>query len=459
MTHMSRTSFIAVVIGLVWLAPIAADAQSPSSGAPPAAAQAGPAAGMQQIREEFDRLKREFEMLRQQYEQRLSSLEARIGSFSGPNTAATSPNRLAEPAVVQSQTVVQTEPPQNSMPAPLPAQSLAGASKVFNPDMAVIANFVGVGGKNPFSTQPSLSLREAEMSFQAVVDPYARADFFLAAGPDGLEVEEGFLTFTSLPAGLLLKVGKLRASFGKVNAQHAHILPTTDRPLVTENLVGGEEGISDSGLSLSKLIANPLLYLEATAEVFAGQSEVFQTTQRSKLNYLGRLRAYRDLTESTNLDLGTSVAFGPTNLFGVIGEEFGPAATNLNKRLIGVDATFRYRPLRRAIYRRLQARTELVWSRQDLPVAPRQSAFGFYGLGEYQFARRWYIGARYDQSERTIDASLKDTGGSLFVTFWPSEFSQIRTQYRRTRYAEGVKVNEFLFQFRFGIGAHAAHVF
>jgi hypothetical protein len=48
---------------------------------------------------------------------------------------------------------------------------------------------------------------------------------------------------------------------------------------------------------------------------------------------------------------------------------------------------------------------------------------------------------------------------SAFVTFWPTEFSQIRGQYRLTKYAEKVNGNEFLFQFNFSIGAHGAHVF
>jgi hypothetical protein len=82
-----------------------------------------------------------------------------------------------------------------------------------------------------------------------------------------------------------------------------------------------------------------------------------------------------------------------------------------------------------------------------------------YASGEYQFARRWFGGARYDWSERNYDTSLVDKGPSLVLTYWPSEFSQIRGQYRRTRYAEDVTANEFLFQFLFSIGAHGAHVF
>ncbi len=368
----------------------------------------------------------------------LDALEARLAALEGTTQGVPAP----------------TAPPQQAVATPEPPAVVpsggggVGNSKVFNPDTSLLANFVGAAGRNPVSDQPSLQLTEVEAAFQAVVDPYARADFFLAAGPDGLEIEEGFITFTSLPASLLLKVGKMRAQFGKVNMIHTHLMPTADRPLVTENLVGGEEGLSDSGFSLSKLVANPFMFIEATGEVFRGNSSVFQSSERSKLNYVGRLRGYRDLTEGSNIDLGASVAFGPT--------EVGP---DLNKRLIGMDATFRYRPLRRAIYKRFQARTELVWSRQTFPAAAQEKAFGYYGLGEYQFARRWYVGGRYDRSARALDASLRDTGGSLFLTFWPSEFSQIRSQYRRTNYAEGVKANEFLTQFSFAIGAHGAHVF
>ncbi|MCM3879622.1 MAG: hypothetical protein ND807_05910 [Vicinamibacterales bacterium] len=348
--------------------------------------------------------------------------------------------RQALEAVEAKLATLQVAPPSSAVPA--------GASKAFNPDTSVLANFVGVAGRNPASQQPALQLSEVEVAFQADVDPYARADFFLSAGPEGLEIEEGFVTFTTLPASLLLKVGKMRAQFGKVNALHTHRMPTADRPLVSENLFGGEEGLSDSGFSLSKLVPNSFMFLEATGEVFLGASNVFQTSKRSDLNYVGRLRAYHDLSEGSNIDLGSSVAFGPTNV--------GP---DLNKRVVGLDATFRYKPLRRAIYRQFQARTELMWSHQEMPEAVHQDAFGLYGLGEYQFARRWYIGGRYDRSQRALDASIQDTGGSVFLTYWPSEFSQIRGQYRHTNYGDGVNADEVLFQFNFAIGAHGAHVF
>lgn len=392
-----------------------------------AAAQSQPDANA--LQQQIDQLKKEFG-------ERIAALEAKLAAAQAAAPA---------PAPV---------PPVPAVPdAAAPAAPLANA-KVFNPDISVIGNFVGVAGKNDHSDQPPFGLSEVEAAFQAVVDPYARADFFLAASPEGLEVEEGFITFNTLPAGLLLKAGKMRAEFGKVNRLHTHRIPWVDRPLVTQNLVGGDEGISLPGVSLSRLIQNSALFLEATGEAYYGSSDVFESRQKSKLTYVGRLRGYRDITEGTNIDLGGSYANGPS---AQAPETF--TLEDTNTELFGFDATFRYRPLRRAIYRRFQARTELVWSRPRSNGLVGERAFGYYGSGEYQFARRWFAGARYDRSEQAVDPSLVDSGGSFYLTFWPSEFNQVRGQYRRTKYGDGVTVNEFLFQLNFSIGAHGAHVF
>jgi len=331
---------------------------------------------------------------------------------------------------------------------PLPTYGPA-SSKVFNPDIAVIGDFLGAIGKNNSDrATPSLELHEAEASFQAIVDPYARADFFLTFSPDEVGVEEGFITFTSLPANFLVKVGKMRASFGKANQMHNHVLPWTDRPLVTQDLVGGEEGISDAGVSVSRLFPNEILFLEATAEVYRGESpELFRAPTRGDLTYVGRLRGYRDLTESTNLDFGGSFAQGHND-----------AGPSFKTRLWGADLAFRYRPLRRAIYRRLILRTEAVWSRKELEGGV-VNAFGAYVSGEYQFARRWFGGVRLDRSDRADRPDRQDQGLSALLTYWPSEFSQVRGQYRYTKYANGIKANELLCQLLFSIGAHGAHTF
>jgi len=407
-------------------------------------------ASEQQMREELQRLRQEFESIRDAYGARLAALEARLSQPPGdPATPATAPTPVAGAPVQPAEAAVPSGAAGAGGPSgSLPVYGNASAmSKIFNPDIAVIGNFVGAAGRNEIDPRPALQLDEAEVSLQAVVDPYARADFFLAASPEGLEIEEGFLTFPTLPGGVLMKVGKLKAQFGKANTLHSHNRPWVDQSLVVTNLLGGEEGLNDSGISVSKLILNPVLFLEATGEIYQGQNGLFASSKRGNLAYVGRLRGYRDVTEATNLDVGTSFAYGHND-----------AGDDLTTRVIGIDATVRYRPLRRAIYRRFLGRTELMWSRRGEAAGDVQS-FGMYGSADYQFARRWFAGARYDWSERAYDSSLVDKGPSLLLTYWPSEFSQIRGQYRRTRYAEGVNSNELLFQFLFSIGAHGAHAF
>ncbi len=113
-----------------------------------------------------------------------------------------------------------------------------------------------------------------------MIDPYARADLFLAFGEEGVEVEEGYVTLTALPANLLAKVGRMRAGFGKVNTLHLHSLPWPDQPLPLVNLLGGEEGWIGTGVSLAGLMPLPAdTFSEATLQVFGGESELFDSAR------------------------------------------------------------------------------------------------------------------------------------------------------------------------------------
>lgn len=417
------------------------------------------------VQEQIDLLRQELESVKREYAERMAALEARLASVQTA-AAPAAPSSTAPPEAALAPTTPQAVPAAPSAPGPQavvptgaggaggPSGSLpvyggggVGASKVFNPDISAIGDFIGVVGKSPGGGEPSLSLHEAELGFQAVVDPYARADFFVTFAPDSVGVEEGFITFPTLPGDLLVRVGKFRDAFGKVDGMHNHVLPFVDRPLVTQNLTGGEDGLDDAGISVSRLIPIPGVFLEATGQVYRGQSAIFQAPTRGDLAYVGHLRYYQDLTESSNIDLGGSFASGNNG-----------AIPNSTTQLWGGDATFRYKPLSRAIYTHVLARAELVWSRRRDALGD-QNAFGAYGYLEYQFARRWFAGARYDYSERAQNAREEDKGGSLVLTYWPSEFSQVRAQYRHTEFAEGRKANEALFQFQFSIGAHGAHAF
>jgi hypothetical protein len=401
---------------------------------------AAPRDAAAQTAEQAQQIQQQIDQLRQEFNDRVAALEAQLTAIRGGQPIAAPPPAVAPP------------PPAVEVGQ---GAGLANA-KVFNPDMAVIGDFLGAAGRNTVNPNPALEMHESEASFQAVVDPYARADFFISFGEEGVGLEEGFLTLTELPGKLQMRVGKMRAAFGKVNSLHNHVLPWTDRPLVNGNLVGGEDGIDDAGFSVARLIPAGPLFLEATGQVFRGDSgeSLFRSSQRGDLSYVGHLRAYQDISESTNLDLGASYSYGH-NPAGIIkGVDIGRFTT----KLFGGDVTVRWRPLRRAIYHQFVGRSEVVWSDRG-QFGGRQRAMGYYASGDYQFARRWFVGGRYDHSERADDSALLDTGGSAVLTYWPSEFSQVRGQYRRTDYADGPTANELLFQFQFSIGAHGAHPF
>ena len=358
-----------------------------------------------------------------------------------------------------------TAPPQASPSPEAPGPGAAGlpeyggaTSKVFNPDIGIIGNFIAAGGhsrggSDAFAPQPFVSLQESEASFQAVVDPYARADFFLAIGEEGIEVEEGFVTFPTFPGGLLVRAGKMRATFGRLNAFHNHTLPWVDRPLVMYNLLGGETddpdtGIKDAGLSVSRLVPVGGLVVEATGEVLRGDSgTLFESRRRRDFALVGHLRTYGDVSESANVEVGGSYTRGRNDQGSAFVTE-----------IYGADATFRWRPLRRAIYRGFAGRVELMWSRREEPEDVRR-AFGGFVSGEYRLGRRWWLGGRYDWSRRAREMEVTDRGLSAVVSFWPSEFNPIRAQYRRTRFGDGRTANELLFQTLFTIGAHGAHAF
>ena len=400
------------------------------------------------------------EQLIKDLEERIIALEGQVRMLKAtPAAAPAQPAAVSGPTAAQAQVAVPPPAPTPAeappvAPGALPVYGGASASaKALNPDISVIGDFIGKAGGNSVQPTPSLEMHESEVGFQAIIDPYARGDFFISFGESGVNLEEGYITFTALPAGIVARVGKMRSVFGKVNMMHNHVLPWVDRPLVTNNLVGGEDGIDDAGVSISRIIPAPKgLFLEATGQVFRGDSgaddsPVFHASRDSDVSAVAHLRSYADINESTNIDIGLSYARGHNEL-----------GTDFLTQLYGIDATLRWKPLRRSIYHSFVGRGEFIWSqRQQVPT--EQRAFGFYTSADYQLGRRWFLGGRYDLSDRSRFANLTDKGGSLVLTYWPSEFSQIRGQYRHTSYADNISANELFMQVIFSLGAHGAHPF
>ncbi len=327
----------------------------------------------------------------------------------------------------------------------------AGSASIANPATSVIGWFQGVSGNDSSAQQHAFELREAELGFQAQVDPFARADFFLSAGPEGLDLEEGYITWLALPGGGQAKVGKFRADLGKFNRTHPPETPFADRPLSTFALLG-EEGLSTTGVSLSALVPNPLgLYWDVTANVGLApdstESPTFGPERRDDLLALGRTSVFVPLHESADLNLGVSYANAAAH----------PAlrAQGNRAQIAQADVTFHWKNPRRSIYRSLLVQGEAMDERGSASGA--DDRFGYFAYAIYQFQRQWKLGARYDWTERP-GSDTHESGTLALLQYQPSEFSVLSVQVRRTRDSADARDRDAaFFKWTFNIGPHGAH--
>ncbi|MBI5439789.1 MAG: hypothetical protein HY900_01105, partial [Deltaproteobacteria bacterium] len=113
---------------------------------------------------------------------------------------------LEKETAAQRQTIEDLRRDLQAAQPPTPPQT----SSLLNPNISAIGWFQAQGGRTPgdLDQHDAFELREVELGFQAVVDPYARADFFIAVNPEeGVDLEEGYLTLLALPLGFQAKLG------------------------------------------------------------------------------------------------------------------------------------------------------------------------------------------------------------------------------------------------------------
>ena len=186
---------------------------------------------------------------------------------------------------------------------------------------------------------------------------------------------------------------------------HNHVLPWTDRPLVTQNLLGGEEGISDAGPLAVAAVPEPgrSSWRRRPRSTAASRRSCSSAPDaRRPRPTSGRLRALprpHRVHEPRPRRLVRPRAQRATR------------STAATRALIGADVDL---PLAAAAPRDLPpARSRAPsWCGAGASWQPAAtaSAFGVYVSGEYQFARRWFAGARFDHSERADDPGARGQG-------------------------------------------------
>ena len=382
----------------------------------------------------------------------------------------------------------------------------AGASTATDHELEGLA----AGGHDP--NRRGFTLQGAELSLAGAVDPYFTAEAHLVAAPEhGVELEEAFLTTTSLPYGLEAKAGYQLIEFGRVNTTHAHAASWINQPVVASRLLGGE-GSRSSGARLAWL--SPLAWYstvtlgafnsdDASLVSFRGEAAGHHDHEHgdeAERTLGGRLRA-DELTTGSWSDLVWLARWeNAADLSGIEGKLGlswlgGANATGDGQRsdLYGLDLVVSAKPtggtitsikavaegiLRRATVAESMDSGEDPSDPADDFLAPAATLtdWGVYAQIEVGFGERWSAGVRGEYATARGDSveheglldhnadAMRDARLRLspLLAWRPSEFSRLRLQYDFDR-AEHLDEKDTAHSVWLGldvlIGAHPAHGF
>lgn len=317
------------------------------------------------------------------------------------------------------------------------------------PDIGVIGDFQ-TSYRNNAKRNFNAGIHEAEISFQSVVDPYARADFFLTIGKDPVtgkfsaDLEEGYLTTLSLPAHLQLKAGKFKSAFGRINPVHPHALPFISIPNAYENYFS--EGINDEGISLSWLVPNSAFYQELTVQVTDGPIDNPSFSRSAGNRYLGlaHLKNFFDLSPNSTLELGLS---------GITGANYFDLRTNI----AAVDLTYKWKPVRYNTYKSFTWQSEAWFSNADTSKSKAVNTFGMYSFINYQLSKRLFFTGMFSWSNKPYSVSAVEKSYSLTFGWYATEFQKIEIEGMNITRNIEKGLNQIVLRWIFVIGSHGAH--
>ena len=347
----------------------------------------------------------------------------------------------------------------------------AAAQTLSNPDLSLIGDFrtIGRSQETADSTgerQLSFEFAELEISANAYLNPYMRADVFIGihgTGPD-VDVEEAFMTvLRGLPASLQLSAGQYLLDFGKINTQHPHQWSWIERPLMHQTMLG-DEGLKALGGRLTTLIPVGESALGLSASAFSGSAfeahahehdEGVAEDEEAAAEIMGSARAslFREIGDSWSAELGVSYLAG----------NYDPAEP-LSLHMGALDGKLRWRP---------DAYRAFVWvfeaMRSDREVEPDSlaisipsvDAWGAFTSAELQWKKRWSGGVYYDWTQDATIQDAETTAFGGFIDFSPvEETARIGLVYRHeTSDVYAFDNDSITLQFLWGMGPHKVHTF
>jgi len=362
----------------------------------------------------------------------------------------------------------------------------AAHAGVTNPDISVIGQpsirWTDDAG-DPARRRPVFDVGETEVVFDAALNPYARGNFTISFADDQASVEEGtFTLLRGLPGGLVLKGGRYRVGFGKLNPAHPHQLPFAGRFGVVASYLPGAESFAETGLDVSWRVPVPGdVAVTASADVLQGDSFRIPRAASTAPNdplvgdadngdaqleprpaWAGRLAAFAPLGDRSGLEWGVSATGGTNN-----------AAAASRTQVLGSDAKAKLWTSP-AAYLLLQAeglwlvRDDAGWdAAADRYVLARRHAAGFYAFGDFNWAQRYDVGLSVESFQDPAAGGGRRTAFGAFAGLaLLEETTAFRLDAKRVLPARPVgasadpaAVHEVTLRVLFSMGPHKAHQF
>ncbi len=308
-------------------------------------------------------------------------------------------------------------------------------------EAAYFAGFTQAGeAELPFNKNRGFNFNYAEVAMHSMVDPYFEAFAIFHLHPDAFEIEEAYVTTTSLPDGLRLKMGKFRSAFGRINEKHHHAWNFDEQPVIYKALFGPDM-ISDAGVQL-QWVAPTDTYIMIGSDAMQGSNERSFGDPESNHLYVGYLKSSIDINDDLSLLGGVSLAHGQTE-------------AKKDSDIYGVDLTLR---------NQLSSYSALSWQSEYLQrkkAGVKQA--GLYSELVYQYNKNYSGGVRYEKiTKNSIDTDKLDKYTAM-LEYKPFPFSRIRLEYSHdsTKFigAKQEDIDTVMLTLNIATGAHGAHAY
>lgn len=265
--------------------------------------------------------------------------------------------------------------------------AVEGVPKIFLPnfgiagDAAYERNWVSPSDPRHATLSQQPGLRDGQIIANSRIDPFTNAQLSVDLPQNGVAtVEEAWLYFNKLPGDLAVKVGRFKPRFGLLDETDTFQLAMFDRPRALTNYLG--DGLSDNGAQLDFVVPMPW-NINLKAYLAVGRGDMLgavQTASSTALSYLGTLDFARDLFSTGSIEMGASVAQGPS--------PYGDSE-------VLVDPYFQIQvaPSQRQV---VTWSAEGMFAQRNNSTTYASNRRGFYTFLDYNFALRYHVGFLVD---------------------------------------------------------------